>query len=98
MQFDYIIIGSGSAGSTLAYRLGENKKYPILVLEYGGSDARPLIQMPAALSYPMNMKNYDWGYSTEPEDMLDGHSLACPRGKVIGGSSSMYNKWKFKRT
>ena len=54
--------------------------------------------MPAALSYPMNMKNYDWGYSTEPEDMLDGRSLACPRGKVIGGSSSMYNKWKFKRT
>ena len=56
MQFDYIIIGSGSAGSTLAYRLGENKKYSILVLEYGGSDAGPLIQMPAALSYPMNMK------------------------------------------
>lgn len=89
MQFDYIIIGSGSAGSTLAYRLGENKKYSILVLEYGGSDAGPLIQMPAALSYPMNMKNYDWGYYTEPEDMLDGRSLACPRGKVIGGSSSI---------
>ena len=53
MQFDYIIIGSGSAGSTLAYRLGENKKYSILVLEYGGSDAGPLIQMPAALSYPI---------------------------------------------
>ena len=98
MQFDYVIIGSGSVGSTLAYRLGENKKYSILVLKYGGSDAGPLIQMPAALSYPMNMKNYDWGYSTEPEDMLDGRSLACPRGKVIGGSSSMYNKWKFKRT
>ena len=74
MQFDYIIIGSGSAGSTLAYRLGENKKILILVLEYGGSDAGPLIQMPAALSYPMNMKNYDWGI-IEPEDMLDGRSL-----------------------
>ena len=69
-----------------------------MVLETGGSDAGPLIQMPAALSYPMNMKNYDWGYSTEPEDILDGRSLDCPRGKVIGGSSSMYNQWKFKRT
>ena len=48
MQFDYIIIGSGSTGSTLAYRLGENEKYSIFVLEYGGSDAGPLIQMPAA--------------------------------------------------
>ena len=68
MQFDYIIIGSGSAGSTLAYRLEENKKYSILVLEYGGSDAGPFIQMPAALSYPMNMKRYDWGYIAAPED------------------------------
>ena len=59
MQFDYIIIGSVSAGSTLVYHLGENKKYSILVLEYGGSDSGPLIQMPAALSYPINMKNYD---------------------------------------
>ena len=89
MQFDYIIIGSGSAGSALAYRLGENKKYSILVLEYGGSDAGPFIQMPAALSYPMNMKRYDWGYIAEPEDTLDGRSLACPRGRVIGGSSSI---------
>jgi len=89
MQFDYIIIGSGSAGSALAYRLGENKKYTILVLEFGGSDAGPFVQMPAALSYPMNMKRYDWGYKAEPEDTLDGRSVVCPRGKVIGGSSSI---------
>ncbi|HCV88203.1 MAG TPA: choline dehydrogenase [Alphaproteobacteria bacterium] len=88
-DYDYIIIGSGSAGSALAYRLGEDGTTRVLVLEYGGSDAGPLIQMPAALSYPMNMKRYDWGYLAEPEPALGGRSLVCPRGKVIGGSSSI---------
>ena len=87
--YDYIIIGSGSAGSALAYRLGADGKRRILVLEFGGSDAGPLIQMPAALSYPMNMKRYDWGYLAEPEPALGGRRLVCPRGKVIGGSSSI---------
>ena len=86
---DYVIIGSGSAGSALAYRLSEDGKYSVLVLEYGGTDAGPLIQMPAALSYPMNMNRYDWGYQSEPEPHLGGRQLACPRGKVIGGSSSI---------
>ena len=86
---DYIVIGSGSAGSALAYRLGENPSHQVLVLEYGGSDWGPLIQMPAALSYPMNMSQYDWGYKAEPETSLKGRSLVCPRGKVIGGSSSI---------
>ena len=86
---DYIIIGSGSAGATIAYRLGENPNHSIMVLEFGGSDAGPLIQMPAALSYPMNMPQYDWGYKAEPEDSLNGRALVCPRGKVIGGSSSI---------
>ena len=57
--------------------------------EFGGSDAGPLIQMPAALSYPMNMKQYDWGYLAEPEPGLGGRRLVCPRGKVVGGSSSI---------
>ncbi len=61
----------------------------MIVIEYGGTDAGPLIQMPAALSYPMNMSRYDWGYRTEPEPHLGGRRLACPRGKVIGGSSSI---------
>ena len=87
-RYDYIIIGSGSAGSALAYRLGEDGQRRILVLEFGGSDAGPLIQMPAALSYPMNMP-HDWGYRAEAEPALGGRSLACPRGKVIGGSSSI---------
>ena len=102
---DYIVIGSGSAGSTIAYRLGENPKLKILVLEFGGLDKSPFIQMPAALSYPMNMDKFDWGYKAEPEQALNGRSLACPRGKVIGGSSSIngmiyvrgnagdYNQW-----
>ena len=88
-NFDYIIIGSGSAGSALAYRLSEDGKNKIAVLENGGSDRSPLIQMPAALSYPMSMKQYDWGYISEPEKYLDGRRLHCPRGKVLGGSSSI---------
>ena len=88
-QHDYIVIGSGSAGSTIAYRLGEVPDNQILVLEFGKSDIGPFIQMPAALSYPMNMKRYDWGYKAEAEESLDGRALVCPRGKVIGGSSSI---------
>lgn len=102
---DYIVIGSGSAGSAIAYRLGENPQLNILVLEFGGNDNSPFIQMPAALSYPMNMSKFDWGYKAEPEPALNGRSLVCPRGKVIGGSSSIngmiyvrgnagdYNQW-----
>ncbi len=88
-QADFVIVGSGSAGSALAYRLSESGEHTVLVLEYGGSDWGPLIQMPAALSYPMSMRRYDWGFQTEPEPHLGGRRLACPRGKVIGGSSSI---------
>ncbi len=89
MEADYVIIGAGSAGCALAYRLSENGKHSVIVIEYGGTDAGPLIQMPAALSYPMNMSHYDWGYKSEPEPHLNGRELATPRGKVIGGSSSI---------
>ena len=88
-QFDYVIIGSGSAGSAIAYRLADAGQGTIAVIEFGGSDAGPFIQMPAALSYPMNMPSYDWGYKSEPEAGLAGRSLVCPRGRVIGGSSSI---------
>jgi len=88
MQADYVIVGAGSAGCAMAYRLAEAGK-SVLVIEYGGSDAGPFINMPGALSYPMNMRRYDWGYRTEPEPHLGGRRLACPRGKVIGGSSSI---------
>ncbi len=89
MEADFVIVGAGSAGCALAYRLSEDGKYSVLIVEYGGTDAGPFIQMPAALSYPMNMKTYDWGYSTEPEPYLDGRRLVTPRGKVLGGSSSI---------
>lgn len=89
MKADYVIIGSGSAGSALAYRLSEDGKNSVIILEYGGSDRGPLIQMPGALAYPMNMSRYDWGYKTEPEPHLGGRRLVVPRGKVIGGSSSI---------
>ncbi len=89
MEADFIIIGSGSAGSAMAWRLSENGKHSVIVVEAGGTDAGPFIQMPGALSYPMNMKRYDWGYRTEPEPHLGGRRLATPRGHVIGGSSSI---------
>ncbi len=88
MQAEYVIVGAGSAGCAMAYRLAEAGKR-VLVIEHGGSDRGPLINMPGALSYPMNMSRYDWGYMTEPEPHLGGRRLACPRGKVIGGSSSI---------
>ena len=88
-EFDFIIIGSGSAGSVMAHRLSEDGKYTVLVLEFGGSDRGPFIQMPSALSYPMNMTSYNWGFETEPEPHLGGRKLATPRGKVMGGSSSI---------
>ena len=89
MEADFVIIGSGSAGSAMAARLSEDGRHSVLVLEYGGTDAGPLIQMPGALSFPMNMPRYDWGYFSEPEPHLGGRRLACPRGKVVGGSSSI---------
>jgi len=88
-DFDFVVVGAGSAGCALAFRLSEDGRNSVLVLEYGGSDAGPLIRMPAALSYPMNMRRYDWGYWSEPEPHLGGRRMACPRGKVIGGSSSI---------
>ena len=88
MEADYVIVGAGSAGCALAWRLAEAGR-DVLVLEEGGSDAGPFIQMPGALSYPMNMRRYDWGYASEPEPHLGGRRLVVPRGKVIGGSSSI---------
>ncbi|MCV3272964.1 choline dehydrogenase [Roseobacter sinensis] len=88
MQADFVIVGAGSAGCAMAYRLSEAGA-SVIVIEHGGTDAGPFIQMPAALSYPMNMKRYDWGYRSEPEPHLNNRRLACPRGKVIGGSSSI---------
>lgn len=88
MEADFVIVGAGSAGCAMAYRLSEAGS-SVLVIEHGGTDAGPFIQMPAALSYPMNMSRYDWGYQSEPEPHLGDRKLVVPRGKVIGGSSSI---------
>jgi choline dehydrogenase len=89
LEADFVIIGAGSAGSAMAYRLSEDGKHSVIVIEFGGSDIGPLIQMPSALSIPLNMSLYDWGFASEPEPHLGGRVLATPRGKVIGGSSSI---------
>ncbi len=88
-EFDFVIVGAGSAGCVLADRLSEGGKFTVLVLEYGGTDIGPFIQMPSALSYPMSMSSYNWGYQTMPEKHLGGRVLEAPRGKVVGGSSSI---------
>lgn len=88
-EFDYIIVGAGSAGCVLANRLTEDPSVSVLVLEYGGSDRSVIIQMPSAFSLPMNTKRFNWHYETELEPYLDGRRLHCPRGKVLGGSSSI---------
>jgi choline dehydrogenase len=86
---DYVIVGAGSAGCVLADRLTEDGRDSVLLLEYGGSDRSLWIQMPTALSIPMNMPRYDWRYYTEPEPNMNGRRLHTPRGKVLGGSSSV---------
>ncbi len=88
MEADYVIVGAGSAGCAMAFRLTEAGK-SVLVVEHGGSDWGPFINMPAALSYPMSMRRYDWGYTSEPEPQMGGRRMAVPRGKVVGGSSSI---------
>jgi len=88
-HYDYIIVGAGSAGCVLANRLTEDADVSVLVLEFGGSDRSVIIQMPSAFSLPMNTKRYNWHYETTPEKHLDNRRLHCPRGKVLGGSSSI---------
>ncbi|WP_138936107.1 choline dehydrogenase [Roseovarius arcticus] len=88
-SYDYVIIGAGSAGCVLANRLGEDPEARILVLEAGGSDKSLYVQMPTALSIPMNSSRFNWGMSTEPEPGLQGRIMNLPRGKGLGGSSSI---------
>jgi len=86
--YDYIIIGAGSAGCVLANRLSAGGDR-VLLLEAGGSDRNLFIRMPSALSYPMNDRRFNWFFRSEPEPGADGRRFDCPRGKVLGGSSSI---------
>ena len=88
-EFDYIVIGAGSAGCVLAHRLSEDAGVRVLLLEAGGSDRSIYIQMPAALAIPSFKSRFNWGFETDPEPGLDGRRINCPRGKTLGGSSSI---------
>ena len=88
-EVDFVIVGAGSAGCVLADRLSADGQNQVLLLEYGGSDRSIFIQMPAALAYPMNTQRWNWGYYSEPEPHLNNRRLHCPRGKGLGGSSSI---------
>lgn len=88
-HYDYIIVGAGSAGCVLANRLSEDSSNLVLLLETGGSDKSIFIKMPTALSIPMNTDKYAWQFHTQPEPYLDNREMHCPRGKVLGGSSSI---------
>lgn len=88
-EFDYVIVGAGSAGCVLASRLTEQSDASVLLLEFGGKDDSVYIQMPSAFSIPLNEERFDWGYYSEPEPGLGGRRIHQARGKVIGGSSSI---------
>ena len=87
--FDYIIIGAGSAGCVLANRLSEDQNTKVLLIEAGPRDWHPFIHMPAGLAKLVNRKGVNWDYDTAPEPHLDNRTLWWPRGKVLGGSSSI---------
>lgn len=88
-SFDYIIVGAGSAGCTLANRLSADGRTRVLLLEAGGWDRHPLLRLPLGWGKVLLDRMYDWGYDTEPEQTMDGRRIEVARGKVIGGSSSI---------
>ncbi len=88
-MYDYIIVGAGSAGCVLAHRLSEDPACRVLLLEAGPRDWHPFIHMPAGLAKLVGQKGVNWNYDTAPEPHLENRRLWWPRGKVLGGSSSI---------
>ena len=106
LEFDYVIVGAGSAGCVLANRLSANSRHSVAILEAGGKDNYPWIHIPIGYFKTLHNPKYDWCYHTEPDPGLNGRSIEWPRGKVLGGSSSIngllyirgqkedYDKWR----
>lgn len=88
-MYDYVIVGAGSAGCVLANRLSADPSVRVLLLEAGPRDRHPFIHMPAGIAKLVNVRRLNWDYTTEPEPSLDGRRLWWPRGRVLGGSSSI---------
>ena len=88
-EFDYIIVGAGSAGCVLANRLSEDASTRVLLIEAGGSDRSPFLQMPGALPFAYRAPRFNWSYEAGPEPHLNGRMIFHPRGRVLGGSSSI---------
>jgi choline dehydrogenase len=87
--FDYIIVGAGSAGCVLANRLTEDPDVTVLLLEAGPGDRSIFIHMPSAFAYPLANDKYNWYYHSEPDPYMNNRAMYCPRGRVLGGSSSI---------
>ncbi|WP_299949878.1 choline dehydrogenase [uncultured Ruegeria sp.] len=88
-DYDFIVVGSGSAGAIIAARLAEDSNNKVLLLEAGPKDSSLLFHVPAAMRYAYNAPKYNWNFETEPEPYLNNRVLVQPRGKVLGGSSSI---------
>ena len=88
-RFDFIIVGAGSAGCVLAKRLTESGQHRVLLLEAGGSDRSPLIQVPLGYGITYADPKYNWMYTAEPDPAMNHRAIYWPRGKVLGGSSSI---------